>query len=90
MTRGDVESDLYHEGISLVSEYQTRWKPLPGPVSKRLIEMEISNKSNSKPPTNPSEILARNVEPIISIMNRIETILVSFPTSMADPSNDFK
>ena len=58
---------------------------LPGPVSKRLIDIAINNKSSSYPPTKPLDSLAVIVEPIISIMNRIEAILVKTPTSKAIP-----
>ena len=58
---------------------------LPGPDISKLIEMDISKSSNSYPPTNPFEIFAAKIAPIISIMNNIEAILVTIPTINANP-----
>src|SRR3954452_13542730 len=58
---------------------------LPGPVSKRLIDIASNIKSTSYPPTNPFDSLAVIVEPIISIINKIEAALVKTPTSKAIP-----
>jgi peptidoglycan hydrolase CwlO-like protein len=49
----------------------------------RLTAIDKSNKSSSYPPTNPFGNLAMIVEPIISIMNRIEAILAKTLTSNA-------
>lgn len=45
---------------------------------------DINNSSNSNPPTKPSDSLATVVAPIISIMNRIDAILVTNPTRRAN------
>ena len=58
---------------------------LPGPVNRRLIDIDINNKSNSYPLTKPFGSLATIVAPRISIINRIEAILVKIPTINATP-----
>ena len=55
---------------------------LPGPDNNKLIEININNKSTSKPPC-PIKLLSAftiRTAQIISIVKRIEVILVSSPT----------
>jgi len=58
---------------------------LPGPDINKLIAMNISKSSNSYPPTNPFEIFAVKIAPIISIMNNMDAILVAIPIINANP-----
>lgn len=60
---------------------------MPGPVKSRHIATDINNRSNSNPPTKPSDILATIEEPIISMINKIYAILVTTPTKKAKPPN---
>ena len=55
---------------------------LPGPDNNRLIEININNKSTSKPPCpiKPLPAFTIRTAQIISIVKRIEVILVSNPT----------
>ena len=57
---------------------------LPGPVRRRLIDTDNTNKGNSYPSTNPFGTNMM-VAPIISIINSIAAILVRIPINIAKP-----